>query len=74
MHMHTTFLDALAVDAQRFGCGPDVGTRRPHGFLHHLPQVPGDGDLLVLVGERGLHVQDVATGFRPSEAGRHAGA
>ncbi len=59
--------------AQLWTRRPDEGQGRPRRLLHHLAQRAGDLKLACPGHGRRFDEQDLSTGGRESQAGRHAG-
>ncbi len=71
--MHAVLLDGSPVEAELFRRRPQIAARGPGGFLHHLPEMPGEGHLLVLLGERCLDVEHVSPRLGPGKPCGDAG-
>ena len=55
----------IGIDAESALARPDIAQRGLGGFLHHVTQLAGEGQLSLTLHRRGLDVEHVAAGLRP---------
>ncbi len=64
--------EEVRIDAVAVGVGANPGERRAHGFLHHLAEVPGHGELFSSAHVAGFDEHDIAARGSPDQSDRRS--
>ena len=66
-------VEKILLDAQGLGVGADEAQRRGGRLLHHVPQLAGEGQILVALHGGGLDKEQAAAHRRPGQPHGHPG-